>query len=251
MTGVIFDIKEMAVHDGPGIRTTVFMKGCPLRCQWCHNPEGLKKEPQLMFKKARCQGCGLCRKPCHHPECQPLERCIHICPENCLELSGRVVTTQELAKELKLSAEVMGNGFGGFTFSGGEPLMQPEFLRELTEELKDYHLCMETCGYAPKEVFRETVELMDYIIIDMKLANSNLHKRYTGVPNERILQNFEYLKQSGKPYLIRTPMIPGITDTEENLAELERMIGNSPWEKLPYNAIAGAKYEMLGMKYQI
>lgn len=251
MTGVIFDIKEMAVHDGPGIRTTVFMKGCPLRCRWCHNPEGLRREPQLMFKKARCKGCGLCQKSCNHPECQPLGRCIHICPENCMELSGREVTPKELAKELKLSAEVMGNGFGGFTFSGGEPLMQPEFLWELTEELRGYHLCVETCGYASEDVFQKAVEKMDFLIMDIKLASSGLHQKYTGVSNETILRNFEYLKRSGKPYLIRTPLIPGITDTEENLLEIKRIIGESPWEQLPYNAIAGAKYEMLGMKYPL
>ncbi len=251
MTGVIFDVKEMAVHDGPGIRTTVFLKGCPLRCKWCHNPEGLMTPPQLMFKKARCRGCGLCQKPCQHSDCQVFGRCLHICSENCLEISGREVSPQELAKELKRSAKVLGDDFGGFTFSGGEPLMQAEFLRELTEELKEYHLCIETCGYAPKEVFQKAVENIDFVIMDIKLADRKRHQEYTGVSNEIILRNFRYLRQSGKPYLIRTPLIPEVTDTEENLAEIEGIIGDSPWEKLSYNAVAGAKYEMLGMEYPL
>ena len=128
MKGVIFDIKEMAVHDGPGIRTTVFFKGCPLRCRWCHNPEGLTSKPQLMYKESRCLHCGLCKVPCTHPECQPFGRCLHACPDHLLSVAGRPVSAKELAAELKKSAEPLGDNFGGFTFSGGEPLMQPEFL---------------------------------------------------------------------------------------------------------------------------
>ena len=143
MTGIIFDIKEMAVHDGPGIRTTVFFKGCPLRCKWCHNPEGLLFEPQLMYKSVRCIDCKSCQRECNHLECQPFGRCIHSCPENCLEIAGREISVKELADELKASAKVLGDSFGGFTFSGGEPLSQPEFLLSLIEELSDYHLCIE------------------------------------------------------------------------------------------------------------
>ncbi|MBQ2265913.1 MAG: 4Fe-4S cluster-binding domain-containing protein, partial [Clostridia bacterium] len=140
MSGIIFDIKEMAVHDGPGIRTTVFFKGCPLRCIWCHNPEGLSFKPQLMYKEVRCINCQSCQRKCNHPECQPFGRCIHACPENCLEIAGKRVELKDLVPELKASAEVLGESFGGFTFSGGEPLAQPQFLLELIEELKDYHL---------------------------------------------------------------------------------------------------------------
>ena len=251
MNGVIFDIKEMAVHDGPGIRTTVFFKGCPLRCKWCHNPEGLTSEPQLMYKQARCIKCGRCKTECNHPECQPFGKCIRVCPQNCLEISGRTVDAKELAKELKENAEILGDSFGGFTFSGGEPLAQPKFLIELMNELKDYHLCIETSGYANTEVFSEIAEKLDFVIMDMKIADSELHKKYTGVSNSRILENFETLRKSGKPYLIRTPLIPNITDTKENLEGIKKIIGNSNWEKLPYNKMAGAKYKMLGMKYQL
>ncbi len=249
MVGTIFDIKEMAVHDGPGIRTTVFLKGCPLRCIWCHNPEGLSTEPQIMYKDVRCVKCGKCQKECNHPECQPFGRCIYACPENCLEISGKKVTAKELAKELKKSADVLGNDFGGFTFSGGEPLAQSEFLLELIKELSGYHLCIETSGYADSKVFKAVIEKLDFVIMDIKLADSDLHKKYTGVGNGQILTNFEILKNSGKKYVIRTPLIPSITDTEENLDAIKEIIGNSEWEKLPYNTMAGAKYKMLGMEY--
>lgn len=251
MTGTIFDIKEMAVHDGPGIRTTVFFKGCPLRCIWCHNPEGLESRPQLMFKENRCLKCGTCFKKCTHNECAPFGRCIHVCPENCLSVSGRVVEPHSLSSELKASADILGDSFGGFTFSGGEPLMQSSFLLELINELKGYHLCIETSGFAGSETFTAVIDKLQFVIMDIKIADGSLHKKYTGVSNEKILKNFEILRKSGKPYIIRTPLIPNITDTKENLKQIKEIIGNSKWEQLPYNAAAGAKYKMLGMEYQL
>ena len=249
MIGTIFDIKEMAVHDGPGIRTTIFFKGCPLRCIWCHNPEGFSFEPQLMYKDIRCIGCKSCQKECEHEECQPFGRCIHACPENCLEISGRKLEAKELANELKESAYILGDSFGGFTFSGGEPLAQPEFLLELIEELKDYHLCIETSGYCDSKIFNAIIEKLDFIIIDIKIADYKKHKLYTGVGNDKILSNFEILRRSGKDYLIRTPLIPQITDTQENLESIEKIIIDSKWEKIPYNFAAGAKYKMLGLEF--
>ncbi len=250
MKGILFDIKEMAVHDGPGIRTTVFLKGCPLRCIWCHNPEGLSFEPQLMYKQTRCKGCKNCQKECDHIDCKPFGRCIYACPENCLEIVGKVRDAKEIAKELKASAEVLGDCFGGFTFSGGEPLAQPDFLLELIAELESYNLCIETSGFASEEIFKSVIEKLDFVIMDIKIADGELHKRFTGVDNVQILKNFECLKRSGKPYIIRTPMIPNITDTKENLDAIQKIIGNSRWEKIPYNAAAGAKYKMLGMNYK-
>lgn len=251
MTGIIFDVKEMAVHDGPGIRTTVFFKGCPLRCRWCHNPEGLSFEPQLMYKQARCVGCNSCKKTCEHEECRPYGRCIYSCPENCLEITGRRVDADTLAQELIETADVLGDAFGGYTFSGGEPLAQPEFLLSLAKKLEKYHLCIETSGYTDSNTFKKVLECLDFVIMDIKLADSRMHKQYTGVPNDVILQNFDILKQSGKPYIIRTPLIPDITDTKDNLSKIKEIIGGSTWEQLPYNAAAGAKYKMLGMQYNI
>lgn len=251
MSGIIFDIKEMAVHDGPGLRTTVFFKGCPLHCRWCHNPEGISKNPQLMFKKARCKNCGLCKIKCSHPECEPFGRCLHACPDNLLSVAGRKTDAKELAAELKKSAEPLEDDFGGFTFSGGEPLFQPDFLLELIDNLEGYHLCIETSGFADSEIFKKVIEKLDFIIMDLKLADNEAHKKYTGAGNNIILKNFEILQKSGKPHLIRTPLIPGITDTPENLAKLKAIIGSDKWEQLPYNTMTGAKYQMLGIDYEL
>lgn len=251
MNGIIFDIKEMAVHDGPGIRTTVFLKGCPLRCKWCHNPEGLSSNIQLMYKSASCIKCRQCKIKCNHKECEPFGLCLHVCPQNCLELSGRIVSAKVLAEELKCSAQVLGSAFGGFTFSGGEPLAQPQFLLSLIEELKDYHLCIETSGYTDKDTFKSVIDKLNYVIMDIKLVEGDKHFEYTGVSNDRILENFKLLKNSGKEYLIRTPMIKGITDTEENLSAIREIIGDSKWEKIPYNELAGAKYKMLNMEFDL
>ncbi len=251
MNGTIFDIKEMAVHDGPGIRTTIFFKGCPLRCMWCHNPEGLSFTPQLMYKSNRCIKCDRCKKECTHKECQPFGRCLHICPENCLSIAGRSVTAKDLSEELITSAKVLGASFGGFTFSGGEPLAQSKFLLELLEYLKDYNLCIETSGYCDSDTFKKVIDKLDFVIMDIKLADSELHKKYTGVNNRIILKNFEILKHSGKPYIIRTPLIKGITDTKENLDAIKQIISNSQWEQLPENDVAGAKYKMLNMEFPL
>lgn len=249
MSGIVFDIKEMAVHDGPGIRTTVFLKGCPLRCLWCHNPEGLDIKPQLMYKDTRCLKCGRCLKKCDHEECKPFARCLHACPEGLLSVSGKKYEARELVDELLVSKKVLGDNFGGVTFSGGEPLMQYKFMLEAIEHLKGINICIETSGYAESGVFKQVLDAVDYVIMDIKLADSSLHKKYTGVSNELILKNFELLKKSSKPYIIRTPLIPNITDTENNLRKIKDIIGNSKWETLPYNNLAGAKYKMLGMDF--
>lgn len=249
MIGSIFDIKEMAVHDGPGLRTTVFLKGCPLRCVWCHNPEGLTTSPQLMYKEARCKNCGMCRHVCDHPECKPFGRCIRVCPENCLEIVGREVDAKELAQELEDSALILGKQFGGFTFSGGEPLMQADFILEVMDHLPGYHFCIETSGYTDPETFQKVLNCLDYVIMDLKIAEEAMHRAYTGVSNTSILKNLEILRSSGKLCTIRTPLIPGITDTQENLAAIKKHVGDMPHELLSYNPVGEAKYKMLSMPY--
>lgn len=251
MTGTIFDIKELSLHDGPGVRTTVFLKGCPLRCRWCHNPEGLSPSPQLMVKETLCTHCGRCLIPCAHRECAPFGRCVHACPQGLIAVKGEAVQPRELAERLRDNAAYCRASGGGITLSGGEPLMQAEFVGALAELLRDNHLAIQTSGYARPETFRRVAEQMDYVMLDLKLADRELHKQYTGVYNDVILENLAYLKDSGKAFVIRTPLIPGITDTSENLGAIEKIIDGAPWEKLEYNAMAGAKYPMLGMRYEL
>ena len=252
MTGLIFDIKEFAVHDGEGIRTTVFFKGCPLRCVWCHNPEGLSPKKELYQKFNGCLGCGLCRIPCVHEECRAVGRCLHICPKNLISVAGVEWTASELADKLlkyKTFFDTMG---GGVTLSGGEPLLQSDFCVELLTLLKGkIHTAIETSGYAKDEDFKRVVSLCDFVYMDIKLADGDQHKKYTGVDNRQILRNAEYLKESGIPHTFRTPLIPDITDTEENLKEIEKIVGDSSWERLPYNTLAGAKYASVGRQFSL
>jgi len=248
---VIFDIKEFALHDGPGVRTTVFFKGCPLRCVWCHNPEGLSPKLQLMTKDARCLHCGKCGEPCSHEECRPFGRCIYACPEALISVCGREITGDELFDRLMKDAGFLSESGGGITFSGGEPLLQPEFLDEMLDRLREagVHTAIETCGHAKPELFRKIAGKTDLVIMDLKIADAALHKKYTGVSNEWILENAAWLKASGIPHIFRTPLIPDITDTEENLAAIKAIAGDSEHELLPYNALAGAKYPMLGEEF--
>lgn len=244
MTGIIFDIKEFSLHDGPGPRTTVFLKGCPLRCKWCHNPEGLESKPQLMIRHNLCTNCGLCKIPCQHSDCEKFSRCLHSCPNGLISVSGREFTSDELVDVLLKNIDFYKMNGGGITFSGGEPLMQSDFLLEVLSRLP-CHIAIQTSGYASKEVFCKVVDAVDFVMMDIKLADRELHKKYTGVYNDLILENFEYLRNCGKDYVIRTPLIPGICDTPENLKQIKEIIGNSPWEQLPENKFWEAKYSML------
>ena len=197
--------------------------------------------------------CGKCRVPCGHPDCQPFGRCLHICPAGCLSVVGEAVDTEWLVRKCMEDMDVFQMSGGGVTFSGGEPLMQWDPVQECALLLHEagIHTAMETCGYASGEVFRRMVLSMHYIIMDIKLADPVLHKQYTGVYNGQILENFRYLQKCGKPYKIRTPLIPGITDTDENLTAIRKIIGDSEWEKLPCNTLAGAKYPNFGMQYPL
>lgn len=251
MQGTIFDIKEFTVHDGPGSRITVFLKGCPLRCIWCHNPEGLKVEKQLMYKSTFCSHCNNCLKPCSHEECQPFKRCIYACATGCLTIAGENITSEELAAKIRKNAAVLKVMDGGVTFSGGEPMMQADFVCDTAEKLGDMHKAIQTSGFTDLITYQKVIGHFDYVMQDIKLADKNAHIMYTGVSNETILRNVEWLKTSGKEFVFRVPLIPGITDTEENLKAIAEIVGEHKTELMPYNEFAGAKYKMIGMEYPL
>lgn len=247
-TGHVFDIKEFSVNDGPGVRTTVFLRGCPLRCIWCHNPEGLDVGRGVLVRQRGCLHCGRCRLPCSHPECAGLGRCLHACPMGLVEELGRVWDAESLAARVMRDADLFESSGGGVTLSGGEPLLQHEFAVALLERLP-VHKAIETSGFASADVFTRVIDRVDYVMMDLKLIDPALHRRYCGVDNEPILRNFELLRQSGKPYLVRVPLIPDITDTDENLRRIAAVVGDSPVELLPYNRMAGAKYPSVGKSF--
>ena len=245
MKGLVFDIKEFAIHDGPGCRVTVFLQGCPLRCRWCHNPEGFEKRQRLLLKKGKCVGCGKCIGAADHEPCASFGRCAHRCPNGALSVCGEEWDAAALAAHLKSYARILRDMDGGYTLSGGEPLFQPEFTLELLRGLRGEHRCIETSGFAPEEVFREALRELEFVIMDLKLADPERHREMTGATNEPILRNFEILRSSGLPHLVRVPLIPGITDTPENLSAISRIAGDSPIERIPNNLLAGAKYDSL------
>ena len=243
MKATIFDIKEFSVRDGEGIRTTVFFKGCPLRCAWCHNPEGLSALPELYELKEGCLNCGLCRQVCEHPDCQAFGRCLHICPKNLLRAIGKEYEIEELANKLLAQKPFFDAMGGGITLSGGEPLLQAEASAALLKKLKGkLHTTLETSGYAPGADFERVIHLCDFVIMDIKLMDEDAHKRWTGVSNSQILSNAKLLMESGVAHLFRTPLIPGITDTDQNLRAIAEFVGEERIDLLPYNTLAPAKY---------
>ncbi len=254
MTGVIFDIKEFAVFDGPGIRTTVFMKGCPLRCQWCHNPEGLRPEPQLTVSPASCVHCGECMKHCPTPgRCTACGACIPYCRRGLRRIAGERVTAEALAKKLLRGRGLLEESGGGFTFSGGEPLMQWPFVRETVGLLEGMHCAVETSGYAPDAVFRQVMDTMDLVMMDIKLTDPEMHRHFTGVDNAPILRHADMLCAGSTPFVIRMPLIPGVNDNAAHFeAVAARLAGAKALQRvelLPYHKTAGAKYGMVGLDY--
>ena len=252
--GIIFEVREFCLHDGPGIRTTVFFKGCPLRCAWCHNPEGLSHEPQLLVNRSTCTRCGACLAVCAHPDrCVTCGACVAVCPQGCRRLCGRRVSAETLAAELLKSKDFYTRYEGGITFSGGEPIAQIGFLEELAARLRPIHLTLETSGYAPLSVYQRAVRSVDVLFQDLKHPDPGQHTRYTGVELSPILENLAWLKASGRAFIARIPLIPGVNDAPETLRRfaelLEGKSGLIGVELLPYHLTAGAKYALLGLQY--
>jgi pyruvate formate lyase activating enzyme len=253
-SGIIFEVREFCLHDGPGIRTTVFFKGCPLRCAWCHNPEGLSHEPQLLVNAATCTHCGACRRVCPHPDrCTVCGACAAVCPQGCRRLCGRRVTAETLAVELLKNASFFQTYGGGITFSGGEPLAQIDFLEELAGRLRPLHLALETSGFAPPDVYRRAIQCVDCVFQDLKHPDPAEHRRYTGVDPQPIFNNLAWLKASGRPFVARIPLIPGVNDAPGTLARFAELLagpsGLTGIEMLPYHLTAGAKYPLVGKTY--
>ena len=257
MLGTVFDIKEFSVYDGPGVRATVFLKGCPLRCEWCHNPEGLGKSPQIMVSG----GCARCGK-CHvdgcaflsNGECNGCGACVSLCPQGLRKISGTVYTPEELTKRLLTYAPFFGSD-GGVTFSGGEPTYQPDFLCETLDLLGKarIHRAVQTCGYCSKSVWERVLDRVDFVLFDIKHTDAERHKLYTAVDNAPILANLERLKRSGIPFIARVPLIAGVNDDAVNLTKTAELLADASnlqrVELLPYNAAAGAKYRMVNLPF--
>ncbi|NLU36497.1 MAG: glycyl-radical enzyme activating protein [Clostridiales bacterium] len=253
-SGTIFDIKEFAVYDGPGIRLTVFFKGCPIKCNWCHNPEGQNPHPELMVNKASCISCGQCKEACTQEKCIACGKCITCCPLNLRKICGYTLTAEELTEYINDKSDYYAKYGGGVTFSGGEPLMQPQFLTDTLSLLKDIHTAVETSGYADNRIFTSVAEMVDYVIMDVKLIDSKLHLKYTGVDNRIILENLESLCKGNTKFVVRIPVIPGVNDNASTYRSVAKLIKDAPMleqiELLPYHKTAGAKYEMINRKYE-
>ena len=255
MDGTIFSIEEFSTFDGPGVRCTVFLKGCPLRCMWCHNPEGQCFEPQLLRSPNGCTGCGACLEEGRKETGTPclVEHSINACPNHLVRLCGETLSPQSLMKRLDKKLWMLNTAGGGVTFSGGEPLSQPDYLLECLRLLRGKtHRAVQTSGFAPEWVFQSVLSECEYVLYDLKLMDPAMHRRYTGQDNTRILQNYRTLAAGGKPFITRIPLIPGVNDTEENLQATAAFLvelGVHQIELLPYNRSAGAKYRSLGRSY--
>jgi len=249
----MFNIEEFAIHDGPGIRTLVFFKGCPLHCTWCHNPEGLSFRKELMVSIAACIHCERCKQVCPHKECLSCGKCVDVCPLNLRKICGQEMESGVLSERLLKMKEILIKSGGGITISGGEPLAQPKFLFDLIRALKPVNVAVETSGYAEAALFQEVVSEADFMLMDIKHTDPEIHKKFTGVDNALILDNLKHLCLSATDFCIRIPLIPGVNDTMENMEQTALLIKDAKHlqhvELLPYHQTAPAKYAMVGKTF--
>ena len=267
---LIFDIKRYALHDGPGIRTTLFLKGCPLRCVWCHNPESWSPRPQKLYKKSKCIGCASCVEAC--PEaaleltpdgilptgrrCLLCGACTDACPALALEMSGRAWPLEELMAEVEKERGVMEDSGGGVTLCGGEPLMDPDYALELLRELgrRGFHRTVDTTLYVEPETVRAVAAECELFLVDLKVMDPEVHRKYTGVSNGRILENLRLLAELGARYWIRIPLIREVNAHRDNLEASARFLASLPVrpesvDLLPYHDIGKGKHERMWSVY--
>ncbi len=274
--GFVFNIQHYSVHDGPGIRTLVFLKGCPLHCAWCSNPESQRLEPELAYNPGKCIGtkeCGLCIEGCpgralsedenglvriDRASCQKCFACADVCPAQALTVFGKLMTVEEVIATVEADEAFYGRSGGGMTLSGGEPLAQAGFAIELLKEARRRRIntSMETCGFAEWKDLEEACRYLDNIMFDIKHMDPVKHQKFTGVSNERILENFTRLCQEfpNLPKLVRTPVIPGFNDTEEEIAAIIDFIKDKPsteYELLAFHRFGQPKYGYLGREYEL
>jgi pyruvate formate lyase activating enzyme len=270
-TGMIFDIKKFSIHDGPGIRTTVFLKGCPLSCAWCHNPEGIAPARQVMVWENRCLRCGTCMTLCSagaihavgdgfvtdRDVCVLCGECVANCPAGAREITGREVTVAEIMADVAKDTIFYDESGGGVTFSGGEPLLQSKFLRSLLQTCREreIHTAVDTTGFAAPTVLDRISHLVDLFLYDLKLMDDEKHRQYTGVSNALIHSNLKRLSAGGHAIVIRVPIIPGVNDDDENITRTGEFVSTLAHRHrvdiLPYHNTAEDKYRRLGGAYRL